>query len=190
MELYIARHGQTEYNSLRRMQGGGLDSPLTSLGVEQAKVLGNAIKDMKFDAIYSSPLKRAMDTTRIVFNDEDIFEKGALTDRRLIEIVLGEAEGLHWDIANLNFMTDPSNYSPPPGGEELTEMIARLDSFLQELASKPYKKVFVLAHGFTMRVVYACAVDKTVATIGKAPIFDNCALARYVLDDGKWSFQG
>ena len=187
MELYIARHGQTEYNAARRMQGSDSDSPLRAVGLEQAKYLGKTIKNMTFDAVYASPLKRAMDTTRIAFNDEALFEKGALTDCRLVEIGLGEAAGLHWDVANLNFMTSPETYVPPPGGEALEAMISRVDSFLQDLAQKSHKKVFVLAHGYVMRVVYACSVDKSVAAIGKAPIFDNCELARYVHDGTKWN---
>lgn len=190
MELYIARHGQTEYNVAGRIQGSGLDSPLTAVGAEQAKTLGEAIKDMNFDAVYSSPLKRAMDTTRIIFNDEELFEKGAQTDSRLVEIGMGEAEGLLWEEAKKGLIPDPFDpeyYLPPPGGEELQDMITRIDSFLQELATKPYKRVFVLTHGYTLRVVHACALDKSVTAIRKAPWFDNCALFKYVHDGYKWN---
>jgi len=190
MELYIARHGQTEYNVLGRIQGSGLDSLLTPVGVEQAKTLGKTIEGIEFDTIYSSPLKRAMDTTRIVFNDENLFENRALTDSRLVEIGMGEAEGLVWEDARKGLIPDPFDpeyYLPPPGGEELPDMIARIDSFLQELATKPYQRVFVLTHGYALRVVHACSIDKSVTAIRKAPWFDNCALVKYVHDGCNWN---
>ena len=190
MQLYIARHGETEYNYLRRIQGSGVDTALTAKGVEQAQVLGKIVEGMEFDAVYSSPLGRAMNTTRIVFKDDDIFEKMALTDPRIVEIGMGEAEGLPWEQIDTRFMDDPINYIPPPGGETLPDMIERIDSFLQELAKKPYKKVFVLAHGYVMRVVYSCVMDKSVEAIGKAPIFDNCAMTLYVHDGDKWNYYG
>ena len=196
MELYIARHGETEYNAARRLQGSGQDAPLTQKGIAQAKTLGESLEGLVFDAIYSSPLKRAMDTARIAFKDEALFESRAVTDKRLVEIGLGDAEGMAWDgeamerfpEAVKNMMANPTAYIPPTNGEPLTDMIARLDSFLQELASKPYKHVFVLAHGYVLRVVYACSQDKSVAAIGSAPVFDNCALSRYIYNGSKWEF--
>ena len=195
MELYIARHGETEANAIRRFQGSGLDTPLTPKGINQAKALGKLIENISFDAVYSSPRERAMNTARIAFNNEALFDQNKVfTDDRLTEIGIGEAEGAIYDekvsdpfsIAFKNLLTNPTAYVPPTGGEALPDMIARLDSFLQALATKPYKRVFALAHGYVLRVVYACSQDKSVAAIGNAPIFDNCALARYVYNGAKW----
>ena len=65
--LYLLRHGQTLYN-LQRLVQGRCDSPLTSAGILQAKSAGAwmASQDVAFSAIYSSPLKRAMDTAYVV----------------------------------------------------------------------------------------------------------------------------
>jgi probable phosphoglycerate mutase len=195
MELYIARHGETESNAVRRLQGGSKDTPLTQQGIAQAKKLTEEIKNIEFDAIFSSPLKRAMDTAKIAFGDDKLFEARALTDNRLLEIGVGKAEDMIWDDAKEAFpgmvamMADPALYLPPPGGEALQDMVARIDSFLNELATKPYNKVFVMAHGYVLRVVYACSLDKSIAAIGKSPIFDNCALARYRFDKGRWNLE-
>jgi len=195
MELYIARHGETEYNLQRRWQGGGYDSPLTPKGIAQARGLREILRDVKFDAIYSSPLGRAMNTACIVFDDERLFECRGKTDLRLKEVMVGEAEGMPYDdIADIfpsvypALMHDPPAYIPPPGGENLTDMIVRVDSFLQELAKKPYERAYVQAHGYVLRVVYACSQDKSVAAIGSAPIFDNCALARYTYSGNRWEY--
>ena len=191
MELYIARHGETEANAERRFQGNGLDTPLTPKGIGQAKALGETIAGIEFDAIYASPLGRAMDTARIAFGDKALFEReNVFTDPRLVEIGIGKAEGAlyHEDARDSfsslfkNLLANPMEYVPAENGEKLVDMITRLDSFLQELATKSYKRVFVMAHGYVLRVVYACSKNKTVADIGDAPIFDNCALARYKYD--------
>ena len=197
MELYIARHGETEANAQRRWQGQGMDTPLTPKGISQAKALGESLEGIEFDAIYSSPLNRAMDTTRIVFKDQNLFEGRGVADKRLAEIALGDAEGsVYSDGEDAEFpqifhelFYDTEDYTPPRNGETLPDMLKRVDSFLEEIAKKPYKKVFALAHGYVLRVVYACALDKSVAAISKAPRFGNCALCRYVYCNGKWEFQ-
>ena len=197
MELFIARHGETEANAGRRVQGSGVDTPLTEKGISQAKMLGKSVEGMAFDAIYSSPLKRAMDTARIAFGQETQI----LTDKRLVEVGLGDAEGMTWEefheiYQGDRLMLDPPAYIPPPNGEHLKDMIARMDSFLMDLANlanspnsskSGYKRVFVLAHGYVLRVVYACSVDKSVQSIIQSPRYENCQLARYVLGGSKWS---
>ena len=194
MELYIARHGETEFNKARRWQGSGLDSPLTPLGIEQAKILGKKLEGIEFDAIYSSPLKRAMDTARIAFDDDMLFETRAETDIRLREIGLGDAEGMGYDEISEDFkdtynslMLDASSYVPPPNGETIPGIIERIDSFLKELATRPHERVYIQAHGYVMRIVYACAHDKSFATVDSSPRFGNCELWRYVHDGDRWS---
>lgn len=182
MELYIARHGETEANVARIWQGQGLDTPLTQEGVNQAKILKKSLEGIEFDVIYSSPLKRAMDTARIVFGES----AQLITDDRLMEIRLGEAEGSSYDGGG-PLMVDPTAYIPPPGGETLPEMIARIGSFLRELAEKPYSRVFALTHGYALKVVYACSKDSSVQALADTPRYGNCALERYIHNGTKWS---
>ena len=67
MEIYFVRHGQTIWNVEKRFQGLS-DSPLTELGITQAKLLGEKLKDIKFDKFYSTSLKRAYDTANYIEN--------------------------------------------------------------------------------------------------------------------------
>ena len=188
MELYVARHGQTVSNSERRMQGSG-DSPLTENGIEQAKELMKTIENIDFDAAYSSSLNRAVETAKIALGNRYTIKQ----DNRLVEFGLGIMEGMPVDevaiaypeSANL-FMSDPVSYKTPIGGESLNEIIARVDSFLNEIISLNYNKVFVLSHGFTMRVLFACTLDKAIPTIAKAPRYANCELVRYIYNGGEW----
>ncbi len=63
--IYLTRHGQTEWNLQKRMQGHK-NSDLTSLGKEQAKALGLRMKDVELNAIYTSSLPRAMQTAELI----------------------------------------------------------------------------------------------------------------------------
>lgn len=67
MDLFLARHGETVSNAVGRALGGGGDSPLTANGVRQAEEMGKLLAGITFDAVYSSPLGRAVDTVRIAF---------------------------------------------------------------------------------------------------------------------------
>ena len=84
--IYFVRHGQTEWNKIGRMQGR-IDIELNSEGKEQANIVKEKLKGVKFDKVFSSPLKRAKETAQIICNQEIIF------DDRLKERFNGELEG-------------------------------------------------------------------------------------------------
>jgi broad specificity phosphatase PhoE len=192
MELYIARHGETFSNVERRLTGGRLNSPLTEKGIEQAKQLGKSFENITFDAVYSSPLERAVDTVKIAFGGRYKIN----LDERLAEIILGVMEGMKYEevsekfpLSGMLFWTDPPSYKPPEDGESLNDMIERFSSFIADLQSKNYNKVFVLTHGYALRVLYACMKDKQIASIGEAPHYSNCDIAHYIFEDGKWAIK-
>ena len=186
MELYIARHGETEFNVEGRMQGNGKDSPLTPNGIQQAKHLGESLAGITFDAVYSSPLKRATNTVEIAFGGT----LKPILDPRLVEIGLGAAEGMLWEDVQYMFpearISDPVSYIPPPQAEQLPDMIARVSAFLDDLAKTGHKQVFVLTHGFTLRVFQACTMGKSLEALGQARHYKNCEVVHYQYSQGKW----
>ena len=192
MELYIARHGETEFNAEGRIQGSGMDSPLTPKGIAQARALGKSLEGITFDAVYSSPLKRATDTVELAFGGR----YKPILDARIVEIGLGVTEGMLWyDAAEFypesaNRLSDPVNYVPPPKGEALTDMIVRLSAFLDDVSKTGYKRVFVLCHGYTSRVLQACTMDKSLEAIGKSHAYRNCKVAHYQFKHDKWELVG
>ena len=88
MKIWIARHGQTDLNKKKLMQGR-TDALLNRIGIEQAKQSRRNIGDVHFDAVYSSPLKRAQMTGAIIGN-VDLSE--IIVDQRLIETNFGVYE--------------------------------------------------------------------------------------------------
>ncbi|HOP54967.1 MAG TPA: histidine phosphatase family protein, partial [Bacillota bacterium] len=90
--FYLVRHGTTQYNLENRFQGH-LDIPLSNQGIEQAKKLADYLKDKKIDAIYTSDLKRAVQTAEYIAAAKSM--KYRLLPS-LREVDVGELEGLRW----------------------------------------------------------------------------------------------
>ena len=71
MRLYIIRHGETDWNAKKLLQGGS-ETVLNEKGRRLAVLTGEALKDISFDKVYSSPLHRAMETAQLVVGDRDV----------------------------------------------------------------------------------------------------------------------
>ena len=131
MLIYIVRHGTTEWNSEHKIQGR-TDIMLDSLGREMARQTGERFKELgiTFDRIYSSPLKRAYETARLIVDPEyrqdpesTEIEKSdkIIIDKRLRELSFGRQEGQHVESMMLD-ITVPFRYfkSNPDKYDELT----------------------------------------------------------------------
>ena len=90
MKLYFIRHGETDLNIVKRLQGA-TDIPLNENGEAIAIETGQGMKDIHFDMIFTSPLKRAYRTAELVRGDREI---PLYIDERLREICFGDYEGL------------------------------------------------------------------------------------------------
>lgn len=154
--IYITRHGQTKWNVEKRMQGWK-DSPLTELGIQQAKWLEERLKDTKLDVIYSSPINRALSTAQIVNNKRHI---PIYTDLRLREINMGIWEGLTQDeIEELygeelyNFWNAPKSYKPYDG-ETFCQVIQRTEEFIKEIISGNIgKDILIVTHTIALKAI-------------------------------------
>ena len=76
MKIYIMRHGETKWNKRSKLQGQ-VDIPLAPKGIEQAQMTAEGMKEIPFDHIFSSPLKRAYKTAQIVRMDRPIDSAGS-----------------------------------------------------------------------------------------------------------------
>lgn len=126
MKLYFVRHGQTLFNYLQRVQGWS-DSPLTTLGIEQGKVAANYLSSISFDSIYSSDLKRTIDTARLIIRKQQS-PVNLQTTHLLREAYYGGFEGgpedWPWAPVFLKFGYDP------------TEIKTNFDEALKEVLEK------------------------------------------------------
>ena len=184
MKLYFIRHGETVWNTQAKLQGKS-DIPLNEKGVALARVTGEALADVPFAAIYSSPLKRALQTAQLVAGDRDV---PIVTDRRLEEIGFGIWEGLschkdHYEIPSdsfQDFFLDPFGYQPPAQGETVRHVCGRTADFLEELIRKMGKEesnVLISCHGCTLRALMNHFYQDYTAGFWRGHVPPNCSVS-------------
>lgn len=156
--IYLVRHGQTAFNAEGRLQGG-MDSPLTPLGIEQGKRIGRALAGVvpKDSRIIASPLGRAQHTARLI-RETGAFVADIETDERIAELQLGEWDGkLKRDIAQCAPDFDGGRrkwswYFDAPGGTSFEGISARISSWLED-ARRFDAPTIVVSHGIASRVL-------------------------------------
>lgn len=137
--IYIVRHGQTDWNVEGRYQGR-LDIELNAKGVEQAERIKEKLNEVRFDKVFSSPLKRAYNTAQIITSNDIV------VDNRIIERCNGELEGkLKSDVkVNIDFNDPDENRM---GIENIVDFRERIKSFFEEISEKyKGKNVLVVTH--------------------------------------------
>ena len=192
MEIYFVRHGQTVWNVEKRFQGLS-DSPLTELGITQAKLLGKKLKDIKFDKFYSTSLKRANDTAKYIKGNRE--QEVEIFDD-FVEISMGDMEGIKQeDFKKLypeqvkNFFFNQLEYDPSSfKGESFIEVRERvikgLNKFLE--LNKNYERVLVVSHGATLKTLLHYISGKDVSTLSDEAIPKNTSYTIVKYQNGKF----
>ena len=173
--ILLARHGETDWNVQRRVQGHS-DTPLNETGRAQARALGEELAGEEIDAVFSSDLMRAHETARLVAEPRGL-EVIAISDLR--ERHFGTLEGLtDEDI----FSRYPKVLDGAPWGDAETqdEMAERVLEALRRIAeTHPEQRVLVVSHGGPLRRVLAhCGLDAR----GR---IDNCHVVRIEIVGGE-----
>ena len=149
LELTLVRHGETDYNRERRMQGH-LDIPLNERGIAQLRKLAKRLRGQEFEMLYSSDLARAYRSAKICFPKREI-----ILDKRLRERCYGSFEGKVYSDFSEEEIAIYRAYKQDPfknrlsGGEDSYELFARINDWLQELPESG--RVIVFTHGGVIR---------------------------------------
>lgn len=162
MKIYITRHSKTMWNEEKRLQGWQ-DSALTQEGIKDAQALHEYIKNIKIDAVFSSPLKRAYQTAKIAFPTQTVHQ-----DHRLKEMNFGDYEGLK--ITDLKEDKDyyqlwhhPQSQFRLKNGESYQEVVNRLTDFFQEIYfDHGDETIFVVIHGMLFTILHGLALNLSI----------------------------
>ena len=183
MIIYLTRHGQTNLNKARLMQGL-TDEPLNETGLAQARAMREKIGEVHFDAVYASPLNRAVMTGAIIGG---VDPSEVITDPRIIEADFGVYEKKKYYLmgpAMTLYWTLPEIFPAPKSVETTASLRERSSSFLRELEEKNYGTVLIACHGGIMRALSGYLEDKKNGLAWR-PKPHNCEVRVYEAKDGR-----
>lgn len=149
MKLYVARHGQTEWNALNKVCGS-TNLTLTELGKQQAKQLAEKVKNLDIDVIIASPMIRAQQTAEAISLATGI---SVLTDERLREHDYGSFEG--FDRSNEEYWAQKYQFAVKfPQGESVLQLAQRVYNVLEDVKNTYCDKtVLLVCHGGVSRMI-------------------------------------
>lgn len=192
MKLYFVRHGRTVWNLEGRFQGAGGDSPLLPESIDTLKKLGQYLKDISFDKIYSSDLPRAVKSAEII--------QSQLTNPCPLESVpelrewhLGKLEGLK--IATLNaiypqqiqaFRTNLAKFDTTMfEAESLYSTTQRTTQFIKSLKDSKTEQLLLVGHGANLTASIRTLLGYNEALLRKNGGLDNASLTILETNDFK-----
>ena len=155
--LFIIRHGETEYNKIGRMQGRGIDQPLNEKGRKQAEATARYLEEFGLDLAVSSSLKRSIETAKVI---ADEFDVNLLSYKELDEIDFGVFEGefskdvqaeldvIHerWQGGEVHLALD--------GGESPSQALERVRKRMASIIEEHTgKNILVVLHGRLIRIL-------------------------------------
>lgn len=140
---------------------GLTDEPLNDIGIHQAHEARNRIGDTVFDAVYSSPLDRAIVTGSII---GDVSRDKIILDPRITEMDFGKYELCNYyrlGVGMSIYWIFPDAFRAPETVETMESMVSRITEFFGELEQKKYENVLISAHGSIMRIICGYLCDKS-----------------------------
>ena len=161
MKLLLVRHGETQWNHEGRALGRG-EQRLTDAGREQASAVARVLSRENIEAIYSSPLKRALETAKTIGS---VLGLPVKVSEELVEVDAGELEGLTSEEMRTrypDFMAlwdrDPGN-AVMPGGEPMSQVQERVWQLAQcFMRERPEANVVAVSHNFAIQTVICKAL--------------------------------
>ena len=193
LKIYLIRHGQTEWNLLDKMQGAK-NSNLTIKGKTQAIALGKKLAPINFDKIYVSSTARAVETSKLIFPDQNInyslylreIAMGAWEGKTYSQIQEHDPEG--WN----NFFNAPFSYEPSNGGESFKQLEQRLENFVNtEKLFSQNGIIAIVSHRITLRMLLSILlkdkklfseIDLSPTSLSMVEIDKNTCTIKYLND--------
>ncbi|MEH6943974.1 histidine phosphatase family protein [Bacillus sp. JJ722] len=191
LKLYVTRHGETIWNTQKRLQGWK-DSALTEKGIHHAKLLGNRLQDIEFQAVYSSPSNRTITTTECILGER---KQQILTDDSLREIHMGNWEGKTEDELDEQdvemyraFFYEPHRFEATIG-ESFADVQNRVEQFLQRITSENESgNILVVTHTVVIKVLLKHIKNLSLENLWEPPYIYDTSLTVLEIDNGQMKF--
>lgn len=192
MLIYVIRHGETDWNVEKRLQGQ-TDIELNANGIRLAENAKESVQKLGITHFYSSPLKRAFVTAGILAGDR---ASEILSVPELTEYNFGIAEGKtleERERSQINvapFFFDTANYIPVEGAETLQEFYDRAESFFKkyiETEKNSNARILVVAHGAMIKMLRLYMYGRPFEKLWDGPFLGNCEAMCFSYENGSYS---
>ena len=185
MRLYIIRHAETEHNKLGLIQGSEVDSNLNEIGKQQSDLFFDFYKDVNFEKIYISGLKRTFQTVQRFIDIGVPFEKFD----EFNEISWGVNQGQNDDLKDYKELTESwkNGYldNKFDMGESPNEMVIRLMKGFEKIIKENFNKVLICIHGRALRIILSKLIDNDLRKMDK---YNHSNTGLYILKYNKEIF--
>lgn len=186
--IYMLRHSETEFSKLKNVCGVS-DPPLSEEGIVRAQHRAHVLRNLRFSAAYSSPLKRCFQTLGIM-RPGMAYE----IDQRLREINFGELEGRHIPEVFHVKKDTPDAYEDDwktyhfPGGDNMVDYFERAGETVREIAAQPNDAILLVTHNGFINSVLANLVFCDIDMLFTVPC-PTCGLVRLWQQDGRFCYE-
>lgn len=195
MEIYIVRHGRTVWNKAGLIQGSS-DVELLQEGIDMAIETGQGLAEVEFNAVYSSPLSRAVNTAQLIMEARDEESRVDIqVSMNLSEMGFGVLEGEKYvppgEEGGLleGFWDAPDTYVAPEGGDSFADVIERAAAFVKhvEAVHSDDERILVVAHAAMNQALMSVLEKREIRDFWKYGKQLNCAVAIAERKDGHWA---
>ena len=197
LKLYIVRHGETEWNVIKRFQGQ-LNTPLTEKGIKKLKETGKKLENVLFDEVYKSERGRTVASAEIILNENNGYKNNKLELQKLAElneVYFGVWQGLTYEEVFLKYPEEGNNYfynvknykAENVEAEKLEDALERfLKGINKILDSHESGNILVVTHGTVFEMFMNYVANDSIFDIDERTLMGNGDYKVFSYKDGKF----
>ena len=197
LKLYIVRHGETEWNVIKRFQGQ-LNTPLTEKGMEKLRETGKNLENVLFEEVYTSELERTVKSAEIILNENRGYKNKKMELKRLAElneVYFGVWQGLKYEEVFLKYPEEANNYfynvknykAENVEAENLKDALKRfLRGINKILDSHKSGNILVVTHGTVFEMFINYVGNSSIFDIDERTLMGNGDYKIFSYEDGKF----
>lgn len=197
LKLYIVRHGETEWNVIKRFQGQ-LNTPLTEKGMEKLRKTGKKLENILFDEVYTSELGRTVASAEIILNENRGYKNKKRELKKLAElneVYFGVWQGLTYEEVFLKYPEEGNNYfynvknykAENVEAEKLEDALERfLKGINKILDSHESGNILVVTHGTVFEMFMNYVANDSIFDIDERTLMGNGDYKVFSYKDGKF----
>ena len=197
LKLYIVRHGETEWNVIKRFQGQ-LNTPLTEKGIKKLKETGKNLENVLFEEVYTSELERTVNSAEIILNENRGYKNKKMELKKLAELneaYFGVWQGLKYEEVFLKYPEEANNYfynvknykAENVKAENLKDALERfLRGINKILDSHKSGNILVVTHGTVFEMFINYVGNSSIFDIDERTLMGNGDYKIFSYEDGKF----